>query len=267
MPSDSPEEIQRRAVALAPTLYPELQREDLSTLTRRLVVEAGYALDAVEPGSVRVGDRFSQFNHAALERLFLFDLWSKGVCYGDGATADPRIMADAIGAFVIGRATVDEMGRRFPFVRFKEAARAHEAGRLVDQRWQSRLEASDNLGRILQPLFAACARRPRLRALFPFTSLDTVLFSRTTGFPYDAMNACARPAGDPTQEGRPFIESVLAGRFDVVVRDSDPPQATESPPRYLGTGNAEWAAGTLEREVPAHWGAAVDGTADDADSR
>lgn len=57
---------------------------------------------------MRASDRFSQPSYALLERLFLFDLWSKGVCYGNFKTDDPRKMAEVIGAFVVGRASIDE---------------------------------------------------------------------------------------------------------------------------------------------------------------
>lgn len=255
----------RRAAELRPTLYPELESEELGVLVMRLVGEAGYSLDGVSAGhGLRVGDRAAQTSRAAFERLFMFDLWSKGVSYATGKTADPRAMADAIGAFVIGRATVDEMERRFPFIELRSDARAHEAGRLVDECWRRRLERNDDVAQLLGPLLRSCANRPRLRALFPFTSHETLLFSRTTGYPYDAMLTCARPVFDPrVPSGGSYVERFLPGRYEVFIRDAQPTQPSELPERTLGRGDAEWAAAVLEREVPEDWGAAVDGTAED----
>jgi hypothetical protein len=264
MPRDSPSEINRRAAELRPTLYPELEREDLAVVVRGLMAEAGYSLDGLGPGyALRRGDRFAQTSCAALERLFLFDLWSKGVCYGAGKTVDPRLMADAIGAFVIGRATIDEMSLRFPFIAFGSGARAHEGGHLVDHCWRERLERNDAVGQLLVPLLQACAQRPRLRALFPFTSHDVLFFSRTTGYPYDSMPACARPVYDPSAKADRYVEKFVPNRYEVFVRGDEPTQPASAAPRTLGTGDADWAAETLEREVPGDWGAAVDGTCEE----
>ena len=79
-----------------------------------------------------------QVSTAALERLFLFDLWSQGVSYGHGRTTDPRAMAKVIGEFVIGRSSVHAVSQRFPWFEFEPAARAHEARQLVELRWPAR---------------------------------------------------------------------------------------------------------------------------------
>lgn len=260
MSAESPEDLNRRAAALRPELYPELEGEEFNTFVLRLVGEAGYELEGFPRGNgLRVGDRFAQTSCAALERLFMFDLWSKGVCYGNGKTADPRTMADAVGAFVIGRATLEEMEKRYPFIEFNSDARSHEAGRLVDERWRWHLEQHDDVGLLLMPLLRACANRPRLRALFPFTSHQYLLFSRTTGYPYDAMIARARPVFDPTTDAtaRHFVERFLPGLYELVCHPESPAE------RILGTGDAESTAAALDREVPQGWGGAVDGTKDD----
>ncbi len=171
-------------------------------------------------------------------------------------------MADVIGAFVIGRQSVDEVSQRFQWFKFYPDARAHEAGRLVETRWRWYLEGrGDVIGELLLPLFRACAARPRLRALFPFSSHEVLLFSRTTGYPYDSMRACARPVYDPSRQHRQYIDSFIPGAFEVLLRHPGEPLApSEELPESLGKGDAEWAASTLEREVPEHWGGAVDGT-------
>jgi hypothetical protein len=225
--------------------------------------DSGYILPGSSGSSLRLGDRSASTSVAALDRLFLFELWSKGVCYGSGSSPDPRTVADAIGAFVVGRASIDEMTRRFPWVRFGAGARAHEQGRLVDHVWHQRLAANDEVGRLLLPLFHACANRPRIRALLPFTSHEVLLFSRTTGFPFDTMDACARPVFDPSSKRSKCVERFVPNRYEVLLRSATPVQPSEKAPRSLGTGDAEWTAERLEREVPPTWGAAVDGTSED----
>lgn len=155
------------------------------------------------------------------------------------------------------------MERRYPFIEFNSNARPHEAGRLVDECWRRRLERNDDVALLLGPLLRSCANRPRLRALFPFTSHEILLFSRTTGYPYDAMVTCARPVFDPQMaSGGSFVERFVPGTYEVFLRDTQPTQPSELPARTLGRGDAEWAAGVLEGEVPDDWGAAVDGTAE-----
>jgi hypothetical protein len=131
-------------------------------------------------------------------------------------------MADAIGAFVIGRTNIDEMSRRFPWIEFGSSARAHEGGRLVDHAWRMRLEASDDISKVLMPLLQACARRPRLRGLLPFTSHEVLLFSRTTGYPFDAMLACARPVEDPSSERERYIERFAPGQYEIWFAATNP---------------------------------------------
>ncbi|HEX4514022.1 MAG TPA: DUF6193 family natural product biosynthesis protein [Polyangiaceae bacterium] len=261
-----PSDINRRAAELRPTLYPELEHEELWTLVPRLLVDAGYSVPQSAVGKLLcVDDRSATVSCAALERLFLLELWSKGVCYGGGKTEDARAMADAVGAFVLGRATVDEMVRRFPWLELNDAARAHEAGRLVEATWTWRLSRTDAIDRLLMPLFEACARRPRLRALMPFTSHETLLFSRTTGYPYDSLAVCARPVYDPSSRSQQqYVEQFVPGRYEVLRRGLQPIAPVDNARRTFGTGDAEWAATTLESEVPSTWGAAVDGTAEDS---
>lgn len=81
----------RRAAELRPTLYPELESEELGVFVWRLVGEAGYSLEGISTGhALRVGGRTAQTSCAAFVRLFMFDLWSKGVSYANGKTVDPR---------------------------------------------------------------------------------------------------------------------------------------------------------------------------------
>jgi len=104
----------RRGAELRRVLYPEFENKDLWPFVRRLVADAGYSLDGLAPEyGLRIGDRYARVTCAALERMFLFDLWSGAIRYGSGETDDPRVLADAVGAFVVGRATVDDMSRRF----------------------------------------------------------------------------------------------------------------------------------------------------------
>jgi hypothetical protein len=234
--------------------YPELSRVPLGVFVRRLLREIGYAPDRADGPILAAGDRYSQVCIASVQRLFMFGLWDKGVSYGHGRTDSPRAMVDAIAAFVFDRKSVDAMADRFPFVELTSAARAHERGELVDHRWADYLAWSTDhpLHRALLPVVEEAARRPKLRCLFPFVSLEALHLSLTTGYPYRAVDAWTAPLKHSTGASE---DRFVRGRYEVFV--SEP-----TGPRSLGDGDARWAAETLERVVPDDAGPAVDGTAE-----
>ena len=225
--------------------YPELVRAPLGALVRRLLREIGYEPDRGDGPTIAFGDRYSQVCTASVRRMFMFGLWDKGVSYGHGKTDSPRAMVDAIAAFVFDRKSVDEMVDRFPFIELGAAARAHEQGKLVEHRWAEYLawNGESAVRRALLPVVQETSRQSKLRGLFPFVSLESLHFSRTTGYPYRAIDAWASPAK------RNDAYEVFVGE--------------PTGPRSLGEGDARWTAETLERAVPDDVGPAVDGTAED----
>jgi hypothetical protein len=229
-------------------LYPELHRTSPGALVRRMLREIGYAPDGGDGATITHGERYSQVSLATVRRMFVFGLWDRGVSYGHGRTDSPRAMVDALAAFVFDHKCVDEMLHRFPFVELTAAARAHERGELVEHRW-AELLASSAESAALGPIVREASGHPKLRALLPFVNLQSLHFSRTTGYPYRAVDAWTRPA---MRDGASLAERVVPGQYEVF-----------SDEHSLGVGDAAWAAACLAGAVPDHTGPAVDGTADD----
>jgi hypothetical protein len=83
------------------------------------------------------------------------------------------------------------------------------------------------------------------------------------GYPYESMRVCGRPAFAPSSSAHRYIDRFLSGRYEVFRRGSQPVGAADGAPESLGIGDAARATDILEREIPAAWTRAVDGTADD----
>ncbi|OOQ57210.1 hypothetical protein BC343_15585 [Mucilaginibacter pedocola] len=78
-----------------------------------------------------------------------------------------------------------------------------------------------------------------LGALFPFTSMNRLCFSRCTGYPYTS--------------DIPLIQAALDGTYQVRLPDNT----------LLGGGNAIEVISLLKQNLPANIQPAVPGTADD----
>jgi hypothetical protein len=235
--------------------YPELTRVPLGRFVRRLLREIGYDPDRSDEPKITLAHRYSQTCTASVRRLFMFGLWDRGVSYGHGRTDSPRAMVDAIAAFVFERKSVADMLSFFPFVELTDAARAHERGELVEHRWGEFLAwtSTNSVKRAVLPLLLETSRRPKLRRLFPFVSLHSLHFSRTTGYPYREIEAWAAPV---VRRDSAFGDSLEPGRYEVLA------SGTQGP-RSLGTGSVKWAADLVESVVADDVGPAVNGTADD----
>jgi len=195
------------------------------------------------------GSRFCQMFIAAQERLFLFDCWSRGVSYGRGSTSSLHDAAHAIHVWIIEQPNLAQMQSRFSFFVAEEKGAAHEAGYAVEFQWEKLRErwarsAAKNPDALSPlPLIEAAMQQPELRQLFPFTSLHTLHFSRTTGYPFTSDCPYAAPIGN--------------GRYRVY-RKGD-----EEMGQVLGEGGAHEAIAILVANLPPDCGPAIDGTADD----
>lgn len=202
------------------------------------------------------GSRFCQMYIAAHERLFIFDFWSQGVGYGKGATSSLYDAAQAIHFWIIEQPDLARMQDRFSFFTADEQGLAHEAGRAVKYQWE-RLRtnwARDHKPGALSPLplIEAAMQQPELRQLFPFTSLYSLHFSRTTGFPFTSDCPYAAPVGN--------------GRFRAYhasPRSRNPDATGEM--KMIGEGDASEVVSMLVAHLPPDCGPAVEGTANDLD--
>lgn len=91
---------------------------------------------------------------------------------------------------------------------FSQLAEAHERGEAAEFTWQQYLNNPKNAPQLLRlnSFVATAIRKPRLRALFPFTSMDTLGFSRTPGYPHSG--GC--PWVTPLDDGRYLIKPLTA---------------------------------------------------------
>ena len=197
------------------------------------------------------GSRSCQLYIASPERLFIFDFWTKGVAYGKGASSSLSDVAQAMHFWIVEEPDIARMKDRFSFFIPDEGAIAHEAGHAVEYQWEKlrqRWSVSDAMSPL--PMIEAAMKQPALRQLFPFTSLYTLRFSRTTGYPF--THDC------------PFAAPIGNGRFRVY--RGSPPMSYGDPDQMkelIGEGNAEEAVAMLVAHLPPNCGAAVDGTADE----
>ena len=236
-------------------LYPDLEQAGglpdaiqamLTKLPGELKVE-GLGAAGLVYASVRHEARSSQVMIAASHRAFHADFWDRGVQYGNGWAKSLEDVAVAIHAFVVMRVDADTLKGTYRWVNVSEHALLHERGpeAFVERAWQDHLawlesEPPTSAEGELLPLVRACMKRPRLRRLMPFTSLDRLCFSRTTGYPFTSECPPAFPLG--------------GGRFGVAMSDAGLPRFE---------GDAEAIAARLEAELAPDCPAAIHGTADD----
>lgn len=237
-------------------LYPEvLAAGSLPAAVNKVLVDIGsplqssaeIALIPLPLARVEDGSRFSQMYMAAHERLFTFDFWSQGVAYGNGACSDLNEAAQAIHFWIVEQPNIAGMQSRFGFFVPNEKAAAHESGRAVEHQWETlrkRWAAQQDDAMSPLPLIDAASKHPKLRQLFPFTSLYTLRFSRTTGYPF--TNDC--PYATPLGKGR-FRASA---NYDV-----------EKEGDLIGEGDADEVVAMLVANLPPDCGPAVDGTAEE----
>ncbi|MGW7099673.1 DUF6193 family natural product biosynthesis protein [Streptomyces sp. NPDC054838] len=170
-----------------------------------------------------------------MRRVFLGRIWGRGVQLASGKTEDLDAMVRAVSLWSSG-ARLGELASAFPFMELAELAEAYEEGREVEAAWD-RLEGSAD------PRIAALAHEarlvPRLAALFPYLTHSDLGFSRTTGYPFTRDAPGIRPAGE--------------SGYTVLLRDGSVSEAD----------SARAAVAMVAGELPASYGPAVAGTADD----
>jgi hypothetical protein len=114
---------------------------------------------------------------------------------------------------------------------------AHARGDVVEAKWRMLLQDSATDAELVEAAYV----EPRLRRLFPFTSLRALLFSQSTGYPYTW--------------DIPLIEPQGSGRYLVMAADRVTPLGT--------TDGAADAVALVVAHLPAEVGPAVTGPADD----
>jgi hypothetical protein len=200
--------------------------------------------DLLHQGSTgfKVGHRFAFVAVAARERLFLLEFWSHGVVLASGKCPDLYETASAIHRWVSDpQLRVAYLSSAFDWVKAKDGANAFEEGREVEWKWGRLLQEEDRLPEI-RTLAARAATEPRLRILFPHTSMHTLCFSRCTGYPFTRDTPCITPLWD--------------GRYGVCTGNE----------HEIGRGDLDFAVRLAVENLPSHSGPARAGTANDDES-
>nr|CTQ89095.1 hypothetical protein [Kibdelosporangium sp. MJ126-NF4] len=194
-------------------LYPDIaEATSLQIALQREFNHLGHQLTALPardaPGWRFVGARVEDAHRhtsvvmGILERVFTMEFWAARVHMASGNTADLRAVAGAIRIWQSG-SPVRTLNSEWPFVHFSPLAEAHERGEAAEFTWQQYLDNPKNAPQLLRlnSFIATAIREPRLRALFPFTSMDTLGFSQTPGYPHSG--GC--PWVTPLDDGRYLI--------------------------------------------------------------
>jgi len=228
-------------------LYPELIEQGglanavqaaLRTIGSSLTVsELDKSIPFIVYARVEWGYRFSQIYVGAKTRMFSFDFWNRGVSLAHGATPDILDMARSIDKWIVSGCSTGELASAFSFVQVQPTAVAYERGEEVEMRWREYLDSMGERFPELAAFVATAAAEPKLRQLFPYTSLNHFCFSRCTGYPFTHDTPSVVPLGNDEYE----------------VRDS-----SEEP---IGRGNAAHAVALAVGVLPPGCGPAVPGTA------
>jgi hypothetical protein len=229
-------------------LYPDLiEQAGLANAIRAALREIGSPLSVSELDKsvpfivyarIESGPRFSQVYIGAKTRMFSFDFWNRGVFLAHGATPEILEMARSIDKWIASSCSTGELASVFRFVQVQPTAAAYERGEEVGMRWQEYLASLGESFPELMAFVAAAAAEPKLRQLFPFTSMNRFCFSRCTGYPFTLDTPHVVPLG--------------RDQYEVISSSGE----------SLGRGNAEDAVALAVAALPPNCGPAVPGTAE-----
>ena len=227
-------------------LYPDLvEQGGLANALRAALREIGSGLPVSELdvrfvvyARIESGTRFSQIYIGAQERLFSFDFWNRGVCLANGTTPEILAAARSIDKWITSSCTTGELARAFSFVQLNPGADVYERGEEVEMRWRGYLASLGERFPELTAFVTAAAAEPRLRQLFPFTSLNRFCFSRCTGYPFT--------------RDTPHVVPLGRDQYEVMSYSGE----------SLGHGNALEAVALAVAALPPNCGPAVAGTAE-----
>ncbi|HKE55328.1 MAG TPA: DUF6193 family natural product biosynthesis protein [Pyrinomonadaceae bacterium] len=235
-----------------PELYPDLiEQGSLANALQAALRKIGSSLSIsdlqksvsfIVYARVESGHRFSQIYLGAKTRMFSCDFWNRGVSLAHGATPEIMELARAIDKWIAFGWSTGELASAFHFVQVKPTAATYERGEEVEMRWRQYLASVGERFPELTAFVSAAAAEPKLRQLFPFTSLNRFCFSRCTGYPFTHDTPEVVPLG------------------------SDEYEVISSSGESLGRSNAAGAVALAVAALPPDCGPAVPGTADQLSS-
>lgn len=242
-------------------LYPDIQAAGgLGPALEAEFTRMGVTLDVHGFGAgswamVKAGSRTSQVTIAIEERLIMPSFSSQGIGMGNASSPDLAAVAEAIATWLTRDTPIADMEQQFPFFKSSDGSKAFEAGRGVDHAW-GKMDGwvARDLPR-LTPLVETAKRRPKLRQLLPFTSHESLHFSRCTGYPYTNDVAHAIVIGEGQYRA-------LGPGFVTVERAYKSHRYREADYDVLGEGDAEHVIGLIVAALPEGCGPALPGTAE-----
>jgi hypothetical protein len=187
-------------------------------------------------------NRFSQIYISAEQRMFTCDFWQNGVALGNSYTDSLIDLARVLHEWIETEISITELSKKFMFVTADEKAEYFEQEREVEWKWQECQKYIPENFPELVPFLNEASQNPKLRRLFPFTSMNTFHFSRCTGYPY---------SGDC-----PVVVPLENNRYKVL----------DSKGEFIGEGNATEAVELVVSHLPFNSGTAVKGTAKDLEA-
>jgi hypothetical protein len=228
-------------------MYPEIQasgslaaalQDALRSLGSTLYTDSQVSALPVSYARVEAGPRFVQLYIAAEERVFLTEFWAHGVALASGSCPDLIETASAIDCWVSSECMMTKaIHEKYPWVAPKAKAAAFESGNEVEWKWQNMLSNTSHSEDLRLAVLRA-SENPKLRKLFPYTSLFTLCFSRCTGYPFTRDIPCVTPIGP--------------GQFSVTHMNEE----------TIGTGDIDTCIDLVVARLPPDCGAARRGTAE-----
>ncbi|WP_433261323.1 DUF6193 family natural product biosynthesis protein [Actinosynnema sp. CS-041913] len=193
------------------SFYPDVARvfslrvalqSELDRLGRGLAVRLPAAPGWRDTGAVvRHEDRRVDVGMGIQERVFLMRFRVHDVELASGTTSDLAAVAGSIATWT-GGALVRDLSAAWPFAQFSPWSEAYERGEGIEWRWQRYVGHRGLPPHLtaLRPFLVAAMGQPRLRALYPFTSMYTLGF---------------RPTIRYVESDGPWVQSLDDGRFRV----------------------------------------------------
>lgn len=210
---------------------------------------------------VENGNKFSQVYIAAKEKLYMPDFWRDGVCLAHAGTDNLLNLAKVIDCWLTQDLSTQELAEKYSFVQPNVKAKAFDENNEVEYAWALLLQKDDlKLNEFVQ----IASQDEVLNKLFPFTSLNTLCFSKCTGFPFDTTEL-------PNVTPKEFVHFVLpknSTEYGKVENNSERVNSekiyvvTKNYNQYLGEGNAQEAFKIVRDNLPANIKPARKGTAD-----
>lgn len=142
----------------------------------------------------QASERYFSISNALHEHIFLTSLWDRGVELFRGSHAEIGDVALVVADWLGGSLDIESLCRKFPELEVMPWSRAYgeSAESFAIACWEvlvARLRSEDDpLARFAS--LGACS--PELRRFRPFTSMGTLLLSRTAGYPFLSMGISVR---------------------------------------------------------------------------